>query len=289
MNVRDTQLQPVEMPGVGSMEENDHLVYLYCVTHQTPDIKQIKNAGENLYTFCYGNLCAVAEKVDKDEFGEEGLKRNLTDITWIKEKAGLHEEIIENVMAETDVIPSKFGTLFNTDISLKAMLEQHEKEFDAILTKLAHKQEWGVKIYYNREKLKTNLGNENSEILKIENDIKSSSSGKSFFLRKKIEQIKEKSLNERLSECSSECFKQLKYLSSDACVNRLLPKEIIDMEGEMILNSAFLVEKDAAENFHNMINTLKMCYESKGFYLDCTGPWPPYNFCSLSGVNKNGQ
>jgi hypothetical protein len=34
--------------------------------------------------------------------------------------------------------------------------------------------------------------------------------------------------------------------------------------------------------FQNMVNTLKIHYESNGFLIDCTGPWPPYNFCGLS-------
>ncbi len=289
MNVRDTQSRPANMPEVVPIAENGHLIYLYCVSNQTLDIKQIISTGENLFTVCHRNLCAVTGTVDKDEFGEVELKRNITDMIWLKVKAGLHEEIIENVMAHADVIPFKFGTLFNTESSLITMLEQHEREFEAILTKLAHKQEWGLKIYYNREKLKANLENENPEILTIENEVNSSSAGRSFFLRKKIEQITEKSLNKKINECGRECFELLEKISFDASVNRLLPKEVTEREDEMILNSAFLVDKDAAENFHNKINTLKMCYESMGFYLDCTGPWPPYNFCSLSGANKNEQ
>jgi hypothetical protein len=289
MNVRDIQSQPTEITGTKTVTEKRQLVYLYCLTHQTLPMNQLKNAGENLYTVYHNNLCAVVEKVDSDEFGESGLKRNLADMTWIKEKVSLHEEIIERVMANVDVIPFKFGIVFNTDDSLKAMLEQHEGELEAILYKITNRQEWGIKIYYNKQKLKENLINDNSEISNIENEIKKSSAGRNYFLRKKIEQITEITLNKKINECGRECFELLEKMSFDACVNRLLPKEVTEREDEMILNSAFLIDKDNATGFQNMVDILKMQYENKGFCLDCTGPWPPYNFCKSSGMGKQDE
>jgi len=270
------------------MTENGQIVYLYCVTDNEPKIKQIEDADNSLYSVCHNGLYAVVGKVDQQEFGEEGLKRNMADMEWIKAKAGMHERIIEQVMADTDAIPFKFGILFNTDSSLKAMLEQYGQELKAILGKLAYKQEWGLKIYYNPQKLKTNLGNDNSEILKIEDEIKSSSAGKSYFLKKKKDELIEKTLNEKINECGQESFELLKELSFEARINRLLPREVTEREDDMVLNSAFLVDRDEVGDFRTMVDTLKMHYESKGFLLDCTGPWPPYNFCGLSsGKGQN--
>ncbi|PKL50058.1 MAG: hypothetical protein CVV39_01990 [Planctomycetes bacterium HGW-Planctomycetes-1] len=287
MNARATHWQPADLSGVKTMIENRQLIYLYCVADTEPKMKQIEDCGNDLYSVCHNDLYAVVGKVDQQEFGEEGLKRNMADMEWIKAKAGMHEKIIERVMADTDVIPFKFGTLFNADASLKAMLEQYGQEFKAILRKLAYKQEWGLKIYYNPEKLKANLGNDDAEILKIEDEIKSSSAGKSYFLKKKKDELLEKTLNEKINECGQESFELLKELSFEARINRLLPREVTEREDEMVLNSAFLVDKDEVGDFRNMVDTLKMHYEGKGFYIDCTGPWPPYNFCGLS--SRKGQ
>lgn len=269
------------------MTENGQLVYLYCIADSEPKIEQIEDSENNLYSICHNGLYAVVDKVDQQEFGEEGLKRNMADMEWIKAKAGKHERIIDQVMADTDVIPFKFGTLFNTDNSLKAMLEQYDQEFKAFLRKLAYKQEWGLKIYCNPQKLKANLGNDDSEILKIEDEIKSSSAGKSYFLKKKRDELIERTRNEKINECSQESFELLKELSFETRINRLLPREVTEREDEMVLNSAFLVDKDEVGDFQNMVDTLKMHYEGKGFLIDCTGPWPPYNFCGLS--SEKGQ
>jgi hypothetical protein len=162
------------------------------------------------------------------------------------------------------------------------MLEQYGQEFKAILRKLANKQEWGLKIYCNQEKLKARLLGSQEKILKMEEEIKTSSAGKGFFLKKKKDQLIERMLNDRISECGQESFELLKELSFEARINRLLPKEVTEREDDMVLNSAFLVDREEVGDFQNMVDTLKMDYEGKGFLLDCTGPWPPYNFCGLS-------
>ncbi|MFZ2148490.1 MAG: GvpL/GvpF family gas vesicle protein [Sedimentisphaerales bacterium] len=270
------------------MVENGHLVYLYCVADSEPKIKQVEDSENNLYSICHNGLYAVVSEVEQQEFGEEGLKKNMADFEWVKTKASLHEKIMEQVMSNTSVIPFKFSTLFNADESLKAVLEQYGQEFKVILRKLAHKQEWGLKIYCNPEKLKANLGNDDSEILKIEDEIKSSSAGKSYFLKKKKDRLIERMLNDKINECGQESFELLKELSFEARINRLLPKEVTEREDDMVLNSAFLVDRDEVGDFRNMVDTLKMHYEGKGFLIDCTGPWPPYNFCGLSsGKGQN--
>ena len=47
----------------------------------------------------------------------------------------------------------------------------------------------------------------------------------------------------------------------------------------MILNAAFLVEKNKLSSFIREIEIIKIQYEGSDFFFDCTGPCPPYNFC----------
>jgi len=263
------------------MTENQ-LVYLYCVANQEPRLTEADDLAGNLYFICQGDLYAVADKVEENEFGQEGLKRNMADLEWVKTNATLHERIIEQVMRNVYVMPFKFGTLFNTDESLKAMLAEYGEEFEAILRKLENKEEWGVKIYCDAEKLKTFSINEDPEILEIENKISTSSPGKAFFFKKKKTELLAQAANRKINESGQESFELLKELSFEARVNKLLPREVTERADDMVLNSAFLVGKDEVGDFINMVDTLKMHYENSGFFIDCTGPWPPYNFCGFS-------
>ena len=260
----------------------EQLVYLYCVADKEPKLKGIEGLANNLYFICHNGLYATVSKVEEEEFGQEGLKRNMADFEWVKAKASIHEKMIEQVMTNTDVIPFRFGVLFNTDDSLKAMLQEYDEEFKAILRKLENKEEWGVKIYCDTKKLKTFSINDEPEILEIENQINSSSVGKAFFLKKKKDELLAQMINRKINEYGQESFDLLKDLSFEARINKLLPKEVTEREDEMILNSVFLINKDEVDDFTSMVDTLKMHYENEGFFIDCTGPWPPYNFCGLS-------
>lgn len=263
------------------MTENQ-LVYLYCVTNQEPELAETEASAGSLYLIRHGGLYAVAGKVKETEFGENGLKENMADLEWIKANAATHERVIERVMADTDVIPFKFATLFNTDQSLKAMLEAYREEFDAILQRLENKQEWGVKIYCDVNKVKAFAIANEPEILEIENTISNSSPGKTFFLEKRKAELSAKAANDRINEYCQESFDLLKDLSYEVRINKLLPKQVTEREDDMVLNSAFLVGKDEVSDFANIVDMLRAHYENKGFLISCTGPWPPYNFCGLT-------
>ncbi len=257
------------------------LIYLYCITNKVPKLKEIENLADNPYFIYYQDLYAIVNKVKESEFAEENLKRNLADLEWIKAKASIHEKVIEGIMKNAGVIPFKFATLFNTEDNLKAMLGQHLEEFKDILKKLEDKEEWGVKIYCDLEKLKEVLLQEDGELLNLDKEISSSSTGKAYLLKKKKEDLLNITVNKKLNEYGEVSFDRLREKSQEARINKLLPKEVTERKDEMILNSAFLIDKNKVKDFLNTIEELKTRYADKGLFFDCTGPWPPYNFCNL--------
>jgi len=256
-----------------------NLIYLYCVTP-----KEIKNLS-GLYYIYYQGLYAIVSKVKESEFLEENLKKNLQDLEWVKEKATAHEKVIERIMKQACVIPFKLGTLFNNQDNLRAMLKEHLAEFKEALSHLEGKEEWGIKIYADLDKLKNTLLREEKELLNIDKEINDSSSGKAFLLKKKKEELIKDIINRRINEYGKSCFEELKGFAIDTRINKLLPKEVTERKDEMILNSAFLVEKDRVVAFVSAVDILKTQYENKGLFFDCTGPWPAYNFCSI-GIKK---
>ena len=260
-----------------------NLVYLYCVTNKLPELKEITNLSDSfrLYSVCYQGIYAVVSKVKESEFGEHNLKKNMADLEWIKEKAGTHENVIEGVMEYAPVIPFKLATLFNTEDSLKAMLEEHAQGLSENFRHLEGKEEWGIKIYCDMEGLRLSVIKDDPEMVRLEEEINSSSAGKAFLLKKKKQGLIEDLTNNRINEDGKVCFEILKGCCFEARLNRLLPKEVTEREEEMILNSAFLIEKCKVADFLQTADGLKEKYKHKGLSFDCTGPWPPYNFCKF--------
>ena len=218
------------------MEVKENLIYLYCITNKAPELKDVEGWNNKPRFVYHKGIYAVISRVRENEFSEDNLKKNLSDLEWIKAKASKHEKVIEEVMKDTCVLPFKFGTIFNTEDNLKVMLEEHAEELKMNLEDLDGKEEWGVKIYCDVEKLKVSLTQKDEELLKIDREIDSSSTGKVYFLKKKKEELIKELINKKINEHSKDSFLLLKSLSLSCKINKLLPKDITEREDDMILN-----------------------------------------------------
>lgn len=254
------------------------LLYLYCVTNSIPRLEEAKVLVDNLYWVNMRDLYAVVSKVSEGEFGEENLKKNLADLDWIKIKANVHEKVIEEIMKNTCVIPFKFGTIFNSEGSLRKCLEGHLRDLRINLLYLTGKEEWGVKIYCDMEKLKSSLIND-GETSKIDQEISSSSPGKAFLMKKKKEELLNEAKIRKVNEYCQEIFNVLRGTSVEAKIGKLLPREVTERNDDMILNAAFLIAKNMVTKFVNAVEDLKAKHADQGLFFDQTGPWPSYNFC----------
>lgn len=259
------------------------LIYLYCVTNKVPILKKIeKDFDIEVYSVSHDGLYAVISRVTEDEFNQENLKKNLGDMEWLKAKIRIHEGVVEGVMRDACVIPFKFATLFNTEDNLKVMLEEYAWDIKTNLKNLKGKEEWGVKIYCDIKRLRDVILKQDERLLAIDKELYSVSAGKAFFLKKKKEELFNTIMNEEVNRYGQDSFERLSKQSIQSRINKLLPKEVTEREDEMILNAAFLVEKEKVHTFMGLVEFLKTQYEVSGLSFDCTGPWPPYNFCRHS-------
>ncbi len=254
------------------------LIYLYCITNRMP---QPKLDGHGVYSLNHEGLYAVVSKVPEDEFGEENLKKNLSNSEWLKNKACRHEKVVEDVMEDGCAVPFKLATLFKTEDSLRTMLKEHAEKINENLEDFEEKEEWGIKIYCDMERFKRVFLKEDKEIFRIDKEISLSAPGpgKAFLLKKKREALSNELINKIHSEAVQEFLKGLKEKSLRTRFNRLLPRDVTGRRDDMILNAAFLVEKNKLSAFIREIEILKKQYEGTGYLFNCTGPWPPYNFC----------
>lgn len=254
------------------------LIYIYCVTPEKPNSKDL---DRGVYSIYHKGLYAIASKVSEDSFSEENLKKNLSDIKWVEDKAREHIRVINQVMKSATVIPFKFGTIFKTEDSLKKMIEDCSGQIKDNISKLDGKEEWSVKIYCDFKVLNEKISQISEKIKKLDQEIVSSSLGKAFLLKKKREDLIKEEVNKKINECGQNCYERLKNFSEEVVINKLLPKEVTEKENEMILNSAYLVLKEKVEAFLDLVEDMKNKHGEAGFEFDCTGPWPPFNFVTI--------
>jgi hypothetical protein len=263
----------------------EHLVYLYCVTAQPPDLTDLneaQNRSGKLYMVCEAGLFAVVSRVQAGEFGQAGLRRNLDNLGWVAAETTKHERIIETVMRDHCVIPFRFATLFIADEGLRTLLRAHCEEFTALLERLANKGEWGVKAYCDAKKLRDNVCARDGAISGLDETIRSASSGKAFLLRKKREELAKAILLGTTDQYAERIVGALHDVSFQTRINKVLPAEATNGRGAAILNSVFLVGNEDTPRFLDAVAVLNECHAEDGVVVACSGPWPPYHFCDLA-------
>jgi len=259
-------------------ETEQKLIYLYCIAKTKP-LNSFEETGIKTYHVYFQGTYAVVSKVSPDEFSKDNLEKNLGDMKWLGEKVRQHERIIERVMQDTTVIPFKFGTVFLNEENVEKLVKEKEQEFKRIIADLEGKEEWGLKVYCALERFRNAARTEDERLKEKEGEIASAGAGKAFFLKKKKDGLEKDIINERVSEYTKDCFERLKRTSLETKINKILPKEVTEKKNDMILNAVFLINKKRIKEFESVTEYLRTKYSVKGLDLDCTGPWPPYNFC----------
>jgi len=257
------------------------LIYVYCITRVKPTRDNLNDMEAKIYPIYSQGVYAIAGKVSPDEFNEENLKKNLSDMAWVEKGVRQHEKIIEEIMKEGTVLPFKFGTIFQTEKNVEKLLKEQNEEFKKIIENLNGKEERGLKMYCNLKEFKLAFEKEDERVKEKDKEIASAGKGKAYFLKKKKEELMKNAINEKISEYTKDSFERLKSVSYEAKVNKILPKEVTEKDEDMVLNAAFLIAAKRVKEFDNIVKYLKMKYFDKGLSFDYTGPWPPYNFCSI--------
>ncbi len=267
---------------------NKTLIYLYCATKTKPPLSNFDAMGVKIYPIYSQGIYAIASSVSANEFSKDNLEKNLANMKWLEEKALLHEKVIEELMKDTIAIPFKFPTIFQSEENVEKLLKTHNAEFKNMMTELEGKEEWGCKIYCDTDNFDRHVREGDELIKKIDEEVISSNKGKAYFLKKKKEELIEDVMNKKISEYTKDSFDRLSKASVKTKINKLLPKEVTQKKENMVFNGAFLINKKRLGEFNNVLDYLKTKYADKGLIFECTGPWPPYNFCSAAKENING-
>lgn len=266
-------------------------LYLYCIREKTENapeisIKGIDGEGET-YTLLFRDLEAVVSRVSLEEFASEEIQRKAQeDLNWIKEKAVIHEKVVEEAMRKNgkilNLIPMRFGTIFQDKVRLEETLKKDYSMVEEVLERIRGKQEWSVKLYLgDREKFKQMIKKNNETIVEKEREIASLPEGMAFFVEEELKEIISKEVEKELSNIIEDLFESLKKQAVVSVKSKILEKELTGRQEPMVLNSAYLIPKENVEDFKKEAKVLNQQMQAKGFFLEYSGPWPAYNFTPL--------
>src|SRR5215208_6893053 len=238
--------------------------YVYCIikSAEERDFGPIGiGEGGRVYTVHHQDIAAVVSDTPI----------RIYDPT--RENVLAHELVNETVMREFTVIPMSFGTLFRTEEDIVELLKSTYQAFDDVLEKMKDKIEFGLKVLWDREKVILTIESENEEIGRLKEEINRNAQSSTYFARMQLGRLVEAALEEAGNRYVRDIHETLK----PAAVASRSNKPIGD---RMILNAAFLVDRDREKAFDEAVKEISHRYEDL-LTFKYTGPWPPYNFVNI--------
>ena len=195
-------------------------LYLYCLRQSAPGCwssptKGIDENGE-VFVLPFHDLEAVVSDVTLEAFaGEEIQRKAQQDLDWIKEKAVVHAKVVQEAMGKgpilLDLIPMKFGIIFEDRDRLMDALEKDYSKMKHILEIIHGKQEWSVKVYLkDRRQFEQVIKEKNETIKEKEREIADLPEGIAFFMEEELEEIISEERDKELVNIAEGLFEDLK-------------------------------------------------------------------------------
>lgn len=251
--------------GVPSARNPGEGKYVYCIieceTPQSFGRIGIGSRGDEVYTIHHGGLAAVVSDTPVQPY----------DPT--RENALTHERVNDTVMKEFTVIPMSFGTVFVSEQNVVEFLKDTADALHDVLRKMKDKIEFGLKVNWDPDTVMREVEEESEGIRRLKEEILSNRLASTYFARMQLGRLVEQAMSEKADGYVRAIYDHLR----DAAIASRHNKPIGD---KMILNAAFLVERDKATQFDHQVQELAQQYEGKLRFL-YTGPWPPYNFVNI--------
>ena len=170
-------------------------------------------------------------------------------------------------------VPMSFGTLFKTDGDTVEFLKDTYDALRDVLLKMKDKLEFGLKVNWDRDEVLREIEEQNEEIRRLKAEIQTNTQSSTYFARMQLGRLVEQALADKSEAYVREIYDSLR----DAAIASRSNKVIGD---KMIMNAAFLVARDQAEQFDAKVHDIGVKFEGK-LAFKYTGPWPPYNFVTI--------
>ncbi len=248
------------------MEEQGRYIYGFISTNRPRNLGPIGIDQGEVYIFPYQDIAAVVSNlpfIRFDSLPKETLLHNLA----------VYQAVIEKVMKSHHIIPMKFGTVAQGEEELKRILEKGYGQINTNLKEMENKIELDVAVLWgNLETVLKEIGEEDGiKILKEE--AASKPPDEIFEVKINVGKLVKESLDKKRKECASEILRTLKKYAKDHRSHNI-------MDDSMIVNAAFLINKDKRKILEGKVDELDKYYQDK-INFRIVGPLPPYSFCTM--------
>ena len=240
-----------------------------CLSIPKALLSEESGSHEVVYIIPYQDISALvrdSESVDYTHMRADILARFLIG----------HQTVIERVMSwqtTITIIPMRLGTHAQDETEVKDILNKGYNLIKKIFEKVSDKIEIDVVATWGNFNLMVQEASEEKEIKEFKEKLTRNPGGATVDDQMKIGSMLKKALDERRDKFAEEIRDNLKTFCVDFKTHEL-------MDDKMVVNIAFLLDKDKREDFDKKVEELNVQFNEK-LNFRCVGPLPPYSFYTL--------
>jgi hypothetical protein len=255
--------------------QEGHAWWAYCVI-RVDDADAIADEldgvepGMPVEVVAAGELAALVSKVPLAQYNDEQLRAHLEDLEWVERIARAHEAVLERVLQSTTLVPLRLCTLYRNLDGVRRLLRESRETLIEGLDQVEGCVELGVKVFAVAGGVP--VGAEGAS------DAEAQSSGAEYLSRRRRERDRAERAREERAQSAEAVHERVSALSRAAIANPPQRREAHGRDADMLLNGAYLVERDAVSDVADALADLRAQWEPRGLELELTGPWPAYNF-----------
>jgi len=255
---------------------SDDALYVYGVVKSEFDSewKETGIEGKNVYVFNGKKFSALVHDCKEEPY-------NSKDFEKIKELIIIHNRILDRgIEGFGGVIPLRFNTIIkkgensSAQDNLKKWFSEEQERLEKIWNKVKGKREYGIRIYYKRDKL-VQEASESEEIKEIEKNQQGKGRGMSYLLKGKEKDKTKEIVQNKINRLKQEFYDDAKKFADDIKTQRSLIG--LEEEKELLLNLSILTHGQ-------QISKIKEDLEKRmgqNFSFQMAGPFAPYSFAEV--------
>jgi hypothetical protein len=248
------------------MTTDGKYIYGFVSTNERQNLGPIGIDQREVSIFPCQDIAAVISDlpfIQFDAIPKETLFRNLA----------IYQAVIERVMKDRHIIPVKFGSMIEGEEELKRILKNGYGQINTNLKEMENKIELDVAILWSDMGTVLKEIGEEKGIKRLKEEATSKPPDRVFKIKINVGKLVKESLDKKREECASLILDVLKKEAEGHRSHGV-------MDDSMILNAAFLINKDKQDAFEGKVDELDSHFQNK-INFRIVGPLPPYSFTTL--------
>lgn len=240
--------------------------YLYCII-RCSEPRQFTNRGigergDVVHTVHFMTLAAVVSESPVVEY--DSSRRNMM----------AHTVVLEEVMREFTVLPVRFGTVApRSEAVEEQVLKRRYGELNGLIEEMEGRVELGLKAIWYEEVIFRDIVEENQAIRRLRDSLTGRTAEETYYDRIRLGEMVEAGMDKKRDEEAERILQRLRPLVYKTRANKVITDR-------MVLNAAFLVDKDHEAEFDQVVQQLD-AELGKRLMFKYVGPVPPYNFVNV--------